>query len=112
MYKLIAIWSSPKPEDVDAFEQHYLDVHLPAAAKTPGMRRLVAVRTADGLEGGTPAFHRVAEMHFESKADLEAAEHSAEWGAVRADAGTMIERFGVSLTVGMGEEHEAELASA
>ena len=109
MYKLIAIWSAPRTEDEEAFEQHYRDVHLVAAAKTPSMRRLVAVRTSDGLEGSTPAFHRVAEMHFDSKADLEAAEHSAEWAAVRADAGGMIERFGVTLTVGMGEEHEVPL---
>jgi uncharacterized protein (TIGR02118 family) len=109
VYKLIAVWSAPRPEDEEAFEQHYRDVHLPAAAKTPNMRRLVAVRTADGLEGGSSAFHRVAELHFDSKADLEAAEHSAEWGGMRADAGGMIERFGVTLTVGIGEEQEVQL---
>ena len=112
MYKLIAIWSAPRPEDEEAFEQHYRDVHLAHAARTPNMRRLVAVRTSDGLEGSTPAFHRVAEMHFDSKADLEAAEHSAEWGGMRVDAGGMIERFGVTLTVGMGEEQDVELAKA
>ena len=109
MYKLIAIWSAPRAEDEEAFEQHYRDVHLAVAAKTPNMRRLVAVRTSDGLEGGQSAFYRVAELHFDSKADLEAAEHSAEWGGMRADAGGMIERFGVTLTVGMGEEHEVPL---
>ena len=109
MYKLIAIWSAPRPEDEEAFEQHYRDVPLAGAAKTPNMRRLGAGRTSDGLEGGQSAFYRVAELHFDSKADLEAAEHSAEWGGMRADAGGMIERFGVTLTVGMGEEHEVPL---
>lgn len=112
MYKLVAIWSAPKPEDEAAFEQHYRDVHLKAAAKTPGMRRLTATRTDSGLEGGASAFYRVAELHFDSKEDLEKAEHSEEWGAMRADAGVMIERFGVSLTVGMGEEQDAELTPA
>jgi hypothetical protein len=48
-------------------------------------------------------------MSFDSKEDLEASEHAPEWAAMRADAGSMIERFGVSLTVGMGEHHEARL---
>lgn len=109
MYKLVAIWSAPQPADEAAFEEHYRDVHLAAAARTPGMRKLLATRTDSGLEGGASAFYRVAELHFDSKQELEAAEHSAEWGAMRADAGTLIERFGVTLTVGMGEEREAEL---
>ncbi|MBC9734319.1 EthD family reductase [Nocardioides marmotae] len=108
MYKLIACWSAPRPEDEDAFEQHYRDVHLPAAAAVPNLRRLVATRTASGLEGGEASFYRVAEMVFDSQADLEASEHSEEWGAMRADAGVMIERFGVSLQVGLGEETQAE----
>ncbi len=112
MYKLIAIWSAPRPEDAEAFEEHYRTVHLPAAARTPGMTRLVAVRTDSGLEGGESAFWRVAELHFDTKADLEAAEHSDAWGAMRADAGGMIERFGVTLTVGMGQEQDAELTPA
>jgi len=112
VYKLIAIWSAPRPENAEAFEEHYRSVHLPTAARTPGMTRLVAVRTANGLEGGPSAFWRVAELHFATKADLEAAEHSEAWGAMRADAGQMIERFGVTLTVGVGEEQDAELTPA
>lgn len=109
MYTLTACWSAPKTEDQAAFEEHYHSVHLPAAAKVPGLRRLIAIRTSDGLEGSQPAFYRVAVMSFDSKDDLEASEHAPEWAAMRADAGSMIERFGVSLTVGMGEHHEVAL---
>lgn len=109
MYTLVAYWSAPKPEDEAAFEEHYGSVHVPAAAKVPGLRQLITVRTSDGLEGSQPAFYRVAVMSFDSKEDLEASEHAPEWAAMRADAGSMIERFGVSLTVGMGEHHEARL---
>ena len=112
MYKLIACWSAPRPEDEADFERHYRELHLPAAAASPGLRRLVAVRTDSGLEGSKSAFYRVAELHFDSKADLEASEHSEQWAAMRADAGVMIERFGVTLEVGMGEEHDAELRPA
>ncbi len=112
MYTLVAIWSAPRPEDAEAFEEHYRSTHGPAAAKVPGMQRFVTVRTDSGLEGGESGFYRVAEMCFASKADLEAAEHSSEWQALRADAGTMIERFGVTLTVGIGEEQDNELTPA
>ena len=106
MYKIVTTWSAPKPEDVEAFEQYYRDVHCPLAAKCPGLRRLVLTRTADGLEGGTPAFYRVAELLFDDEKALEQSAHSKEWQAMREDAGKMIERFGVSLAVALGWEKE------
>ena len=110
MYKLIATWSAPRPEDLAAFERHYHDVHLPLAAKAPGMRRLLLTRSDSGLEGSPPAWHRTAELHFDDPAALEKSSHSGEWAAMRADAGKMIERFGVSLSVSMGWEEEVSLS--
>ena len=112
MHKIIACWSAPKSEDIDAFEKHYEEVHLPAAAKSPHLRKLVAIRTDSNLDGAEPSFYRVAELHFESEADLHASEQTPEFAAMRADAGVMIERFGVSLEVGIGTEVEAELRPA
>jgi uncharacterized protein (TIGR02118 family) len=109
VYTLVACWSAPEPEDEAAFEEHYHSVHLPAAAKVPGLRKLTAVRTGDGLEGGQSAFYRVAVMSFDTKDELEASERAPEWAAMRADAGAMIERFGVSLVVGMGDHHDVTL---
>lgn len=104
MFKLIAFWSHPRPEDVDAFERHYKEIHAPLATRVPELRRIVLTRTATGLEGAAPAFHRVAEMYFDGPAALERSAHSPAWAAMRADAGAMIERFGVTLQVGMGDE--------
>jgi len=112
MFKLIACWSAPREEDVAAFEKHYSEVHLPAAAASPGLRKLVATRCESGLEGSASAFYRVAELYFDTQEDLEASEHTAEWAAMRADAGVMMEQFGVTLDVGMGDEVEAELRPA
>jgi len=109
VYKLVACWSAPKPDDEAKFEEAYWGTHIPAAKKAPGMRRLVATQTTAGLEGAAPGFYRVAEMHFANLEDLGASEKSPEWHAMRADAGSMIERFGVTLTVGMGEEQEVPL---
>lgn len=112
MYKLIACWSAPRGEDIDEFEKHYEEVHAPAAAAVPNLRRLVLTVTANGLEGGESAFYRVAEMHFDSRENLEASEQSAEWTAMRQDAGHMIEHFGVTLEVGVGTEFEAKVPKA
>lgn len=106
MYKLIATWSAPPAERLDEFEEHYEAVHAPAAAAVPQLRRIVLTRTSDGLEGAAPGFHRVAEMFFDSPESLEESSTSTRWATMRADAGGMIERFGVTLTVAMGWESE------
>ena len=102
MYTLYAVWSKPSEENIEAFEAHYTSTHSPLASKVPNLRRFLTTRTSDGLAGGDPAFHRVAEMSFDSKEALEEAEESEQWAKVRADAGVLIERFGVTMSVAMG----------
>lgn len=102
MYTLYAVWSRPAEEDIEAFEAHYTGTHAPLASAVPHLRRFLTTRTLDGLGGGDPAFYRVAEMSFDSKQVLEEAEASEQWTKVRADAGGMIERFGVTMSVAMG----------
>lgn len=109
MYTLYANWSRPEDADIEEFETHYETVHAPLAAAVPNMRQFMTTRTPDGLAGGEPAFYRVAEMSFASKEDLEEAEESEEWGQVRADAGGMIERFGVTMSVALGESTRHDL---
>ena len=111
MFKLYAFWSAPSDADTEEFEREYTERHGPAAAKIPGMRKFITTRTDVGLEGGEPAFFRVAEMIFDSREELERAEYSDEWRALREDAGGLIEQFGVTLTVAMGEEIEHPLGS-
>jgi uncharacterized protein (TIGR02118 family) len=109
MYKVVAAWSHPKPEQVDAFEKHYLGTHVPLASAVPELRRIVLTRTAGGLEGGAPAFHRVAEMAFDSEEALTRSSHSPQWKSLREDAGVMIGKFGVTLDVGIGWEDATSL---
>jgi uncharacterized protein (TIGR02118 family) len=109
VYKLYALWSAPKAEDAEEFERLYTERHAALAAAVPGMRRFIVSRTDTGLEGSEPAYYRVAEMIFDSQEALEEAEHSDEWRRVREDAGALIERFGVTLSVTIGEETEHPL---
>lgn len=102
MYTLYAVWSKPAEKDIDAFEAHYTGTHAPLASAVPNMRRFLTTRTSDGLAGGDPAFYRVAEMSFDSRQALEEAEETEQWAKVRADAGVLIERFGVTMSVAIG----------
>jgi uncharacterized protein (TIGR02118 family) len=106
MYTLYALWSAPEAQDQDAFEKHYLGTHLPLAEAVPEIRRLVATRTDSGLEGAAPAMYRVAEMRFDDRDSLERSSRSPEWKSLREDAGALVQRFGVTLSVGMGADGE------
>ena len=68
--RLIALYATP--EDPAAFDAHYRDVHAPIVNRYPGMLDVRLTR-ADGLGGHAPAFYLMAEMAFDSRADLDAA---------------------------------------
>lgn len=104
MHTLIAIWSAPDESDRDEFETHYEEVHAPLAADVPNLEELVTIRADEGLEGADPDFYRLAEMVFESPEALHEAEESDEWSDLREDAGAIVEQFGVTLEVGIGDQ--------
>lgn len=61
----------PRPKDIATFEKLYQNEHIPlAAAKLAGMTKLVATKVLASPQG-TPAFHRIAEVHFPSMQALE-----------------------------------------
>lgn len=108
MYKLYAFWSAPGAEDVEAFEKHYAEIHLPLALAVPNLTGLTESRTSDGFEGTASPTYRIAEMIFDSKNALEESASSEQWAAMRADSGHIIETFGVTLEVAMGEAEQAK----
>jgi uncharacterized protein (TIGR02118 family) len=72
--KLIVIY--PVPKDIDAFEKVYQEEHIPMAIeKLAGKTRLVATKAIASPQG-TPAFHRIAEIHFPSMDALQACRNS------------------------------------
>jgi uncharacterized protein (TIGR02118 family) len=63
--KLVVLYSRPK--DVEAFETVYNRDHVPTAVdKLAGKTKIVTTKIL-GSPQGTPAFHRVAEIHFPSR---------------------------------------------
>src|ERR1700760_643903 len=109
MYKLYAVWTAPRPGEEEAFERHYTEAHLPLAVAIPGVRKLVATRTADALGGGEAALHRITELWFDDRAAMEAAEASPEGQATVKDAVEIQERFGATLTSVAGAATEQPL---
>ena len=108
-YKLYAYWSAPQPQDEAAFEEYYKSTHVPRAAAVPNLERIVTTRTSDGFEGGETPHYRVAEMVFSSKQAMDESAQSPEWAEMRQCSADIIGRFGVSLTVEMGEEETGEV---
>jgi uncharacterized protein (TIGR02118 family) len=68
--RLIVLYS--QPDHPAAFDAHYRDVHAPIVRGYPRLRDLRLTRT-EGVAGRAPEVYLVAEMSFDSRADLEAA---------------------------------------
>ena len=82
MIKLIALFK--QPDDVDAFERHYTEVHAPLIRKVPYMRNFVSSKVF-GAPRGAPAFYRVAEMWFDDRPSFDKAMASEENRAAGKD---------------------------
>jgi uncharacterized protein (TIGR02118 family) len=70
MPRLIALYNVP--DDPDAFDAHYRDVHAGIIARYPNVRGVRLTKPA-GVAGREAPFHLMAEMVFDSAADLDAA---------------------------------------
>jgi uncharacterized protein (TIGR02118 family) len=46
----------PPPTDVEAFEKHYFEVHVPLAKQLPGLRRYTVSRNLSRVRGPGPYY--------------------------------------------------------
>ena len=70
MPRLIALYNAP--EDADAFDAHYRDVHTPIVSRYPNLRDLRLSKVA-GVGGRPAPYYLMAEMTFDTFADLDGA---------------------------------------
>jgi uncharacterized protein (TIGR02118 family) len=70
MPRLVALYSTP--DDIDAFDAHYRDVHAPIVSRYPHLRDVRLSKVA-GVGGRPPPYYLMAEMAFDSSADLDEA---------------------------------------
>jgi uncharacterized protein (TIGR02118 family) len=68
--RLIALYAPP--DDPVAFDAHYRTTHAGIVRRYPGLIDLRLTRL-DGVGGRPPASYLMAEMAFDSRADLDAA---------------------------------------
>ncbi|CAB4957606.1 unannotated protein [freshwater metagenome] len=102
MLKIVGYWT--EPNDIEGFEKHYREIHLPKAAALPGLRRLVVTRPVSGFEGGKPEHYRVAELVFDDAEALALCADTPEYRAMRDDAEDIHSKFGTAVTGELGEE--------
>jgi len=83
MVKMVALFT--RPDDVEAFEKHYREVHTPLVKKMPGLKRLEVTRFT-GAPLSEPRYYLMAEMYFEDVDAMHASARSPEGMACGMDA--------------------------
>ncbi len=84
----------PEPDDVDGFEQHYRDTHMPMVDNVPGVQEVRSHRVTGTPRGGDSPFHVVTEIVFESDEALREALGSDAFRDMGPDAAGMAQGFG------------------
>ena len=82
MMKLTVLFG--QPEDPEAFEEYYVNQHLPLAAKIPNVQRFESGRMR-AVDGGESPYHRIAELWFKSAERMGEAMSSPEGEAASVD---------------------------
>jgi uncharacterized protein (TIGR02118 family) len=83
MTKLLVLYNQPR--DPAAFDRYYFATHVPLAQKIPRLRTYIVSREKPRPLGSGAVPHLVAELHFDSAHDLEAAMASPQGQAAKAD---------------------------
>jgi uncharacterized protein (TIGR02118 family) len=101
MMKVTVLYGAPK--DPAHFETYYKGTHLPLAAKIKGVSRAEFTRFESGPDGAKPAFYRMAELYFTSRAQMQQSLGSPE-GKATVDDIPKFATGGVNMVVGSVDE--------
>ncbi|WP_293798048.1 EthD family reductase [uncultured Bosea sp.] len=83
MARLVAIYR--KPADVEAFEKHYFEIHIPLAKTMPGVRKYEVSRGPVTALAGASDIHLIGTVHFDGMEAMKQAFASPEGRATAAD---------------------------
>lgn len=101
MLKVTVLYGHPtSPRD---FEEYYEETHAPLAERMKGVVRKEITKFVAGPEGGSPAFYRMAELYFQSEAQMQETLGSPEGRATVADLANFASG-GVTILIGSVEE--------
>ncbi len=74
-----------QPADVEAFEKHYFETHIPLAKKIPGLRKYEVSRGPITVVAGPPDVFLIGTLHFDDLDAMRQAFASPEGRAAAAD---------------------------
>ncbi len=83
MARLMAIYKTPK--DTAAFDKYYFETHVPIAKELPGLKKFEVNQGPVASPAGDSGIHRIAILHFDDIAAIQAAFVSPEGQATVAD---------------------------
>src|ERR1700676_3692113 len=63
MARMVVIYRTPK--DVEAFDRHKFEIHVPLAKKIPGLRKYEVSDGPIATPVGTSNVHRIGTLHFD-----------------------------------------------
>ncbi|MDQ1705681.1 MAG: hypothetical protein QOF18_2047 [Frankiaceae bacterium] len=69
--KLTVVYT--KPDDAEAWDKHYSEVHMPIVDRWAGVERVEVARVSGGPGGSPSANHLITEIYFADEAALNAA---------------------------------------
>jgi len=95
MPQILVLYNTPA--DAAAFDKYYHETHIPLAKRIPGLRSYRISAAPPRVLAGNPA-HLVAELTFDTMADLDAARASPEGQATAGDLANFAQA-GVSLLI-------------
>jgi uncharacterized protein (TIGR02118 family) len=81
--KVVVLYT--QPSDPEAFDRHYLGIHVPLVNNIPGLVRAETGVVTSALDGGEATYYRIAELYFADDAALQAGFSSEEGRATSAD---------------------------
>ena len=83
MVKLIVAYG--EPEDTAAFDDYYVNKHVPIASKIPDVRRFEAGKVLGSPDGSAAPYYFMATIWFDDVDSLQSAMGSPEGQAAGAD---------------------------
>lgn len=83
MARMVVIY--PTPKNIEAFDRHYFEIHVPLAKKIPGLRKYEVSDGPIATPTGASHVHRIGTLYFDDLAAIEKAFASAEGRAAAAD---------------------------
>lgn len=83
MARMLVIYKTP--EDKNAFDKHYFEVHIPMAKKLPGLRKYDISKSPIISITGDVETYLIGTLHFDSLDDIKEAFASPQGKACAAD---------------------------